>query len=196
MRTFLTFTFLIAFAASAHAQNKIIVIDEQGGVSEIDIGPSPVAPAPKEKSATPPLPEAQAPVVAADPAPEPARAPAVKPAKKPAPQKQAVKKETVKKSAAPKKKKAVPSGEPAQASREAPASAPEPEYVSPRAQRRGPYMTPEDAIRIALDVAPPAISVTASPVNYKGLHAYEVVFKTEGGDQHVYVDRETGKLVK
>ena len=199
MRTLLTtLAFTLAFSASAaYAQNKIIVIDETGKVSEIDIGPSPMAPAPKapEKQAAP---EA-APVPAATPEP----APVAKPTKKPAPKKEVVKKEAPaakKADAAPKKKSTKKVDQKKQA---APATAkpvkqrpPREEYVSPRPQRMGPSMTPEDAIRIALDVAPPARSVTASPVNYKGLHAYEVVFRTENGDQFVYVDRDSGKVVK
>lgn len=68
--------------------------------------------------------------------------------------------------------------------------------VSLSAQTLGPNMTADDAIRIALDVAPPSRSVHAVPANYKGLHVYQVLFATEEGEQSVFVDRETGRIVK
>ncbi len=210
MRILLAFLFLIAFSTSAFA-DKIIVKNDDGTTTSIDIGPSPLAPSvepkaepakPQEKSVAPPRP------VAADPAP----ATPVKPAKKPAAPKQDVKKETpvmktpVKKPATPKKEKA-PAPAPQKPQKKkaapvAPAAKPAPDHAAPTpsaalpSQRLGPHMTPDDAIRIALDVAPPSRSVTASAVNYKGLHAYQVVFVTEDGERSVFVDRETGKIVK
>lgn len=141
----------------------------------------------------------------------------VKPATKPTPAKQAAKKSPAQKDAAAQKKpdakaqKKKPAKnaakntakdkEPKNASAKA---APVPEAPRPSAQgpsvqgqrNLGPNMTPDDAIRIAVDSAPPARSVHASPVNYKGLHAYEVVFATENGNHYIYVDRETGRVVR
>jgi hypothetical protein len=126
------------------------------------------------------------------------------PAKKPAALKQVAPKETAlqkappKKPAPPKPKKSQPADKKAdkaapktQAAPVDPASA-----AAHPSQRLGPHMTPDDAIRIALDAAPPSRSVEAYPVNYHGIHAYQVVFKTEDGDRSIFVDRETGKIVK
>ncbi len=204
MRILLALAFLLAFSTSAYAQgNTITVVGDDGTVTSIDIGPSPLEPqgAPENKSVriSPPVVVEPAPVV------EPAK----EPAKKPAAPKQATKKEVkkspakkeVKKAAAPKKKKA--SQKPKQKAKKkqaAPAAAPEKTPPRPTAaplqHGLGAQMTPDDAIRIALDAAPPARSVNAYPVNYKGLHAYQVVFDTEDGKRSVFIDRETGKLVK
>lgn len=204
MRTLLTLAFLLAFSAPAYAQNNTItVINEDGTKSSIDIGPTPAAP-PVEP---PRKPAAPARSVTPDPAPQ--ATPARKPAKKPATTQQAkketpVKKAPAKKSAAPKKKKAkTTTGIQTGKKREISAvplvaqlhSSPR-TSTAPRPQRLGPAMTPDDAIRIALDAAPPARSVHAIPVNYKGLHAYQVVFRTEEGDRSVFVDRESGRVVK
>lgn len=211
MRILLALTILIAFSASAYAEsNTITVVNEDGTKTSIDIGPSPVAPPVESvvKSAPP------ARMVDADtPAPvKPAKKPAAKPAKKPAPQKQAVKKApekkaSVKKEAAVKKKKTAKPADKKAAQKaqkkQTPAKpvaatdkAPKAPSAAPSQQRLGPHMTPDDAIRIALDAAPPARSVHAYAVNYKGLHAYQVIFATEEGDRSVFVDRETAKIIR
>lgn len=204
MRILLTAAILIAFSSAAFAESgKIVVKNEDGTVSSIDIGPAPAepeAPPPpsilrKHQSAAPPAPVAAKP----DPVPAPvASAPApaaAKPAKKPAPPKQAAAT-----TPAPKKKPTPPPAKQKQAAPAKPVPAPAPDIVptaaAPMQPRLGPNMTPEDAIRIALDAAPPARSVDAYPVNYKGLHAYQIVFDTEDGDRSLFVDRESGKLVK
>jgi len=206
MRILLALAFLLAFLAPAHAQDTITVINEDGTKTSIDIGPSPLGSSapppvelriePKAKSAAPAL------SVAVDPAP------VAKPAKKaaaPEKKKAPVKKETAskKKKAQPEKKakqKPAPKSKKKQAAPAAPVPAPATTLKRPPAtsapQRLGEQMTPDDAIRIALDAAPPARSVNAHPVNYKGLHAYQVVFATEDGNRSVFVDRETGKIVK
>lgn len=207
MRTFLTLAFFIAFSTAALAQDRIIVINPDGTVTEMERGASPVKP--KETSPAPSRPAKAEPAPAAKPAKKPAAQKQAAPAEAPAKTKSAdtaapsKDKAPVKKPVAPKNKKPETSGKKKQAApRATPQPAPDAAVISPRPSaaptqvRLGPSMTPEDAIRIALDVAPPAISVNASPVNYKGLHAYEVVFKTEDGDRLVYVDRDTGRLVK
>jgi hypothetical protein len=70
----------------------------------------------------------------------------------------------------------------------------DPEYTPPP-RPRGP-ITPEDAKRIALDVAPPALAVDVFPANYKGIKVFQVVFKTEDGDRFVLVDRATGEIIR
>lgn len=213
--------FLLAFSASAYAQgNTITVVGDDGTKTSIEIAPSPLAPpvAPKidlrKNSVAPPQ------AAPADPAPTPAPKAAAKPVKKPAPQKQAAPKETpakkapVKKEVAPKKKKTAKAPEKKSPQKAQPSKATSPAQASPQpvqpnpneggpvsrsfseGGRLGPHMTPDDAIRIALDVAPPARSVHAFAVNYKGLHCYQVIFATEDGDRSVFVDRETGKVVQ
>lgn len=186
MRILLVLAFLLTFSTFAHAEGEQkITIKEDGTISITEVPKSAAAPKaePQQKRVSP------APVVAADPAPK------AKPAPKPAAPKKkkeaaAPKKKTPQKAA---KKKVVPP---------APVPAPAPEIASPRpsvapsAQRLGPNMTPDDAIRIALDVAPPSRSVHAYAVNYKGLHCYQVIFATEDGDRSVFIDRETGKVVQ
>lgn len=204
MRILLTLAFLIAFSASAHA-DTITVVNEDGTVSSIDIGPSPLEPK-GEPSAPPPVelrvvPEhksvAPSAPAAADPATAPVAKSVKKPAKKPAPPKQATKKET-KKSAAQKKKKTQATSKQKSKKKQAAPAAPVPalDRTSSRPARLGEQMTPDDAIRIALDAAPPARSVNAYPVNHNGIHAYQVVFDTEDGKRSVFVDRETGRIVK
>jgi hypothetical protein len=208
MRFIWALTIFTIFSTSALAQdNKIVVINEDGTSASVEITPPSIlrrgaVPAPRPM-----------PTPASQPEEKPAKAQPkaelknleknsdetvkkVEPAKKPAvPQKKAVtktsEKKPVKKPAKTPAKSTKPVAEKIPAAPKAPvASAP----LVPT--RLGPAMTSEDAIRIAIDAAPPAKSVFASPVNFKGLHAYEVVFKTDEGDQFIYVDRETGRIVK
>lgn len=184
MRILLVLAFLLMFSTFAHAEGEQkITIKEDGTISITEVPKSAAAPKaePQQKPVSPP------PVVAADPAPK------AKPAPKPAAPKKkkeaaAPKKKTPQKTV---KKKAVPP---------APVTAPEipspPPSAAPSQQRLGPNMTPDDAIRIALDVAPASRSVHAYAVNYKGLHCYQVIFATEDGDRSVFIDRESGKVVQ
>lgn len=57
-------------------------------------------------------------------------------------------------------------------------------------------LTGADAIRIALGVAPPARNVNAFPADYEGRKVFQVVFRTEDGEHHVLVDRQSGEIVK
>lgn len=214
IRILLSLIFFFAFSASAYAET-ITVINEDGTKSSIEIGAQPDVP--PVKKAAPPR------TVTADPAPvtTPAKAPAAKPAKKPAPPKQAAtkapvkkdaaqkspvkkqttKKQSAKKQSAPVPKKTAPHKTTQTKSKPAAPAAsvealPARPSAAPVQQRLGPAMTSDDAIRIALDAAPPARSVHAMPVNYKGLHAYQVVFATEEGERSIFVDRESGKIVR
>jgi len=206
MRILLISIFFIAFSIPAFAEgNKITVVGEDGTVTSIDIGPSPLEPS--AEPADKPVNLRRAPP-AADPAP--VEKPAKKAASKKPDAKKESKKETPVKKEAKKKKAATPAKKDAkkdtkktakknksQKKQAATASpAPLPDRTPSRPVRLGPNMTPDDAIRIALDVAPPARSVNAIPVNYKGLHAYQVVFSTEDGNRSIFIDRETGKIVK
>jgi outer membrane biosynthesis protein TonB len=204
MRIILALAFLIAFSASAFAEgNKITVINEDGTKTSIDLGaPSgeqPVESVPMRRAPAPRTVDADTPAPAKQAA-EPVKKPAAKPVKKPAAPKAAKKETPVKKDVAAKKKKATkPAKQKAQKKQAAPvasAVAPKNPPAAQSAQRLGPNMTADDAIRIALDVAPPARAFHAYPVNYKGLHVYQVVFTTEDGDRSVFVDRETGKIVR
>lgn len=56
-------------------------------------------------------------------------------------------------------------------------------------------VTSADARRIALAIAPPSRSVNVYPADYQGLKVYQVVFKTEHGEQYVLVDRQNGEIV-
>jgi len=212
MRILLAFI-IITFSTSAYAET-ITVIHDDGTKTSIEIGPTPsVEPVPQ--SSAPPRTVTADPVPAAKPVKAPAKSAETKPVKKPAPPKQAAKKTPVKKEAVKKQsasakkktakaveKKAQPKADQPKTAKKkaaptapvAAAKAPEPRPVTASAQRLGEQMTSDDAIRIALDVAPPARSVHAVPVNYKGLHAYQVIFATEDGDRSVFVDRETGKI--
>lgn len=201
------------FSTSAFAQgNTITVVNPDGTKTSIDIGETPAETAPPV--ATPPR------IVTVDPAPapKPVKKSEPKPVKKQAVKKQATKKTSpakkqsaktapVKKDTASKKKKAVPAKKSAQKKSVKPQKTPvEPAMSSvpatphtaaaQPAQRLGEQMTSDDAIRIALDVAPPARAVHAVPVNYKGYHAYQVIFATEDGERSVFVDRETAKIVR
>lgn len=215
MRSLLLFTTIIAMSSPAWAQSTITVVGDDGKTTTVEIEP-PMMPAP---SAAAPA----SPKVTQDAPPEkPQSAPAVRPSKKPAAPAQAAQAKTPpKKPAAPAPKAAkktpsktdktksahkAPPQKPAQktAQKKQPvpesapksASAPSPAADAPRLQRLGEAMSPDDAIRIALDAAPPSRSVHATPVNHNGLHTYQVVFKTEDGDRSIFVDRETGKIVK
>ena len=207
MRIILTLAFLLAFTGSAFAEgSKITVVNPDGTKTSIDIGPSPAESAVDTEhiTITPPRKVDADTASLAKPAKDAAVKSGIKPAKKPAPEKQVAKKASVKKDAAPKKKKTASKTQKT-AKRKNAVKNPAPKATAPEAPRAtaaqsaphlGPNMTSDDAIRIALDVAPPARSVHAIPVNYKGLHAYQVVFATEDGDRSVFVDRETGRTFK
>lgn len=183
----------VAFAAG----NTITVKNPDGTTTSIDIGPQMELPTHKDAAKPVKKPEVKA-------ATKPAQKSAAKPVKKPAAKETAVKKEAAKKAvskkdSAPKNKKsAKQKTAKKQTSKQAAAKAPVAAQAQApsRPQRLGPAMTSDDAIRIALDAAPPARSVHAFPVNYKGLHAYQVVFATEDGERSLFVNRETGKLVR
>ncbi len=196
MRILVILALLIVFPAVAYAQaeGQVIVIDENGVVSIIDKADRPA------KSKEEPKAKSENKSVSAPPPvttksvkkPEQKRAAPKQEAKK-APTKKAsvkeTKKETPKKKPSPKaeKKKSVPAK---------PVVQPPPPSAAPVQQRLGEKMTPEDAILIAVDAAPPSRSVNAYPVNYKGLHAYQVIFKSDEGDRSIFIDRETGRIVK
>ena len=109
-----------------------------------------------------------------------------------------------KKPAAPKKKQAAkkaakPSSKPVPEKVREPAAPDsigrsDPAYI-PEARPRGP-ITPDEAKRIAIDEAPPAISVDVYPADYNGRKVFQVIFKTENGDRYVLVDRQTGEIVR
>lgn len=69
----------------------------------------------------------------------------------------------------------------------------DPKY-KPEPRKPGP-VTADEAKRIALDVAPPALSVDVYPANYKGIKVFQVIFKTEEGERFVLVDRQTGAII-
>jgi len=198
---------LVVLAAPARAEgNKIIVIGEDGSVSELDLGapakpsPAPATPPPvqlRTKPAPPPVaakPATAKPVAAKPAAPAPEKL--AKPAKKPAPPAPAKKAGAPAKKKSQKKQAAPANVDQQKVDQHSPAADSAPAPVPARGPRLGPAMTPDDAIRIALDHAPPARSVNAYPVNYNGIHAYQVVFATEDGDRSVFVDRESGKIVE
>jgi hypothetical protein len=55
---------------------------------------------------------------------------------------------------------------------------------------------PDEAKRIALDVAPPALSVDVFPADYSGTKVWQVIFKTEDGERYVLVERATGEIIR
>ncbi len=80
--------------------------------------------------------------------------------------------------------------------------APEPRMVQQAKEPRdgvppaGGVVSREDARRIALSVAPPSRGVNVYPADYNGLKVFQVVFKTEDGEQYVLVDRQSGEIVR
>lgn len=60
---------------------------------------------------------------------------------------------------------------------------------------RGP-LTADEALRIALDVAPPARGYEIFRRDYNGRPAYMVTFKTENGPHDVLIDSRTGDVLK
>ena len=56
-------------------------------------------------------------------------------------------------------------------------------------------LTRDDALRIAIDVAPPSRGTRVMEGVFQDRPVYEVIFRTEDGEQSVFVDRETGDIV-
>lgn len=69
-------------------------------------------------------------------------------------------------------------------------------YVYEEKPRQPGPVTRDEALRVALDVAPPSRSTEVYPADFNGLKVFQVVFKTEDGDQYILVDRQTGAIVK
>lgn len=179
---------LAAPMASAQAQQDRIIIIHKDGTSEefkVPSGGAPVksapapAPAPKIHTWVEPVPA----VKREDPPPAP-----------PAPQKPSVAKSA--------------------AARATPVPAQRPENAlpipprKPDAESRKPYrpykwalpeghaVTSDAALRIALEVAPPARSFEVSRRIYQDRPVFQVTFKTEGGFHDVLVDAQTGEILK
>ena len=104
------------------------------------------------------------------------------PAPKPMPKKAAVSKPA--KKPAPKIVKSVPAAAPAPVQERDIAPAPS-----------GP-VTADDARRIAIRVGPAASRVDVYPADFNGLKVFQVIFKTETGEEYILVDRATGEIVR
>lgn len=58
------------------------------------------------------------------------------------------------------------------------------------------YITRDAALRIALDVAPPARRFNVVPVTYKDKPAYQVTFVTDDGTKEIMIDAQTGDIMR
>lgn len=199
--------FACAAPAIAQDSNPVITINPDGSFSVDHVTPPPSAPKqvkvkkeskpqPKPKLAPKKAPPKQeAPKLKQDSAPaadsvfepldpvmpdEKKAQPA--PAPKPMPKKAAVNKPA--KKPAPKIVKSVPAAAPAPVQERDIAPAPS-----------GP-VTADDARRIAIRVGPAASRVDVYPADFNGLKVFQVIFKTETGEEYILVDRATGEIVR
>lgn len=200
---FLVMILVVGTALSSLAAEPVIIINPDGSFTvdgkaqEVQSRPAPEpAVAPKKKvhktpepvAETKPEPEPAAvveeksvPVV--ESAPESAKAEVAPPAPEVKPTKKPVKKDTV--------KKRVP-----KATAVTPAPAPQPGIARDVPDVPVGPITMDDAKRIALQIGPPARSVNVYPADYLGQKVFQVIFKTEDGEEFVLIDRVTGEIVK
>lgn len=68
-------------------------------------------------------------------------------------------------------------------------------YIYEESPRQPGPVSSDEALRVALDVAPPSRGTQVYPADFNGLKVYQVVFKTEDGEQYVLVDRQTGEII-
>ena len=174
---------LIFLPAAAYAQGAITIIHEDGSKDVVDLS----------KKAVDEPPPAEAPPPAAVPSIPPA--PSAKPA------------ETLEFDDPPVAEKAVKTKKPKPqkpAAKPRPKPAPPVEEVKPvpppmpvqRAAPMGKGLSKKQAIRIALDYAPPSSDVAVLPTSADdGNPALAVRFKTENGYTDVILDNETGKVL-
>lgn len=148
--------------------------------------PKPVEPKPAKPKPDPaPEPAAESVFEPLDPimpevekkvAPVPKKAEISKPAKKPA----------------PKIVEAVPDAPPEPRPAE-PRPAPVTQHSAP--DPSGP-VTPDDARRIAIKIGPAASRVDVYPADFNGLKVFQVIFKTEHGEEYILVERATGEIIR
>lgn len=189
---------LVSAGSTLARAEQVIVINPDGSVTISDpSGNVPEQKLEKRKPAAPEAPRAPLPVPIKQPGepvvektPVPTAKPVAKPSAKtvvavppPSPEK------PVKKERAPSDVKPDP-GIPAEQSigRVDPSRKPEPRSARP--------VGPEEAKRIALDVAPPALAVDVYPADYSGTKVWQVIFKTEEGERYVLVERATGAIIR
>lgn len=80
-----------------------------------------------------------------------------------------------------------------------PAALPPTPYAPPAAEeyrQDDGFISSDEARRIALAVAPPSRRVDVYPADFNGQKVFQVVFKTDSGDQAILVDRQTGDIVE
>ena len=195
---------LLFLPLSAQAQNKIIVIGEDGKKQEVILDQPPVAaPIPKEgieikpkvikskpdtttkKSEPKPLTlEDRAPVQQAAPKKPPSK-PKMTQKAKPAPVKRAARVPY------PPRK---PTAE--EVAKWVEDSKPVFDFVDPKNIPADVTITRDLAVRVALEVAPPSRGYDVFRMDYKGRPAYQIRFKTEGGPHDVLVDAQNGEVLK
>jgi hypothetical protein len=187
MRILFTLAVIMVLVSSAWAQdNKIRVINEDGTVSEIDLGSGGGAAAPLE-------PKVKKPAEQEIPAKAPAAAPA-KPVEEPAVKTAVQEKKKPKEKAAQTKSKT----KSAKSSKKSPPPKPQPVSKPPvkRILPKGEKFTRDEAMAIAIDsTSMIARGLEAYPRIHEGREVWVVVFKTEQGERDILVDAMTGEIV-
>lgn len=191
---------------SAQAQNKIIVIGEDGKKQEITLDQpqiNPVEPEPAKESApqiSEPAPLSASDLMRIEDPASPKPAPATQTQQSvPKPQKAVVKPPAIKRS--PVKQTSMIPIPPRKPSAEDVArwveeSKPVFNFVDPKNIPPDVAITRDLAVRVALEVAPPSRGYEVFRTDYKDRPAYQVRFKTEAGPHDVVVDAESGEVLK
>ena len=167
--------------ARAEDENVIKIIQPDGSVVVVKM---PTAPAPPEPEPVPEPQEVKDAIAAEEaapsaPEPEAVPVPAEKPQARPVPAPQ------------PSKPKPIPT----QAESDGRIINPEPAPLPVLPPTPGRIITKEIATQIALENAPPALSVMTVRRTYEGRLVWVVTFRTESGSRDVLVDAQTGEIV-